>query len=477
MKKVFIVLMGILIAQISFSQLVNLGNLSKSYEPIYVEKHSELKSLKIPTQYSESIFLLSEEYYILNDVEVLAIDLVYTEYPKNISFEALNARRLIWLYKQFPRFKNNNILSGLIGQTSATKKKEAEKLFHGFVIYYREKPTKATMEAEINFIKKMTDSIKPVSATKKGESSLTDLVSDIDSKITSLDHRMLKGYTYTCYTEALKKYQDSIYGNSTRMSKKEMLDHGYMSKEIYEQDYKKICDSFVISFHHYDTVGYETNYININTDSTVFKAFTRNKWSNMLICADVTGSMSPYTTQLLLWIKLNTGKLSVKSYLFFNDGNNTPDHKKIIGNTGGIYEIRSSKYDDVSSTIYKAMAAGSGGDAPENNIEALLKGVEMNIDATDIILIADNWAPVKDMSLLNKITKPVKVILCGSNGYINPDYLTIAYKTGGSVHTMEEDITELMKLKEGDTFTFKGVKYRIVDGKFVSEAYKYVGGI
>ncbi|MEM7372873.1 MAG: hypothetical protein AAF587_29900 [Bacteroidota bacterium] len=40
-------------------------------------------------------------------------------------------------------------------------------------------------------------------------------------------------------------------------------------------------------------------------DSTVFHVFQRNPdWNNMLVVCDFTGSMSPYTAQLLVWHKL-----------------------------------------------------------------------------------------------------------------------------------------------------------------------------
>ncbi|NJN77076.1 MAG: hypothetical protein HC803_01075 [Saprospiraceae bacterium] len=40
-------------------------------------------------------------------------------------------------------------------------------------------------------------------------------------------------------------------------------------------------------------------------DSTVLEVFKRNNWDKMLITADLTGSMSPYIAQILLWFKLN----------------------------------------------------------------------------------------------------------------------------------------------------------------------------
>ncbi|MCE2711753.1 MAG: hypothetical protein LW688_04340 [Cryomorphaceae bacterium] len=72
------------------------------------------------------------------------------------------------------------------------------------------------------------------------------------------------------------------------------------------------------------------------------------------------------------------------------------------------------------------------------------------------------------MALLSKIKKPVHVILCGSvDGTIELAYLQIAKKTGGSIHTMEESLTELAKLKEGQSIQFGDKSYKIVQGNVV----------
>ena len=85
-----------------------------------------------------------------------------------------------------------------------------------------------------------------------------------------------------------------------------------------------------------------------------------------------------------------------------------------------------------------------------------------------IVLIADNNAPPRDMALLSKIKKPVHVILCGTEvGDIELAYLQIARKTGGSLHTMEESLNELAKLKEGQTVKFGDKSYRIIQGNVV----------
>jgi len=219
-----------------------------------------------------------------------------------------------------------------------------------------------------------------------------------------------------------------------------------------------------------DTLTYAYTPEGFEMDSTIFKVFKRNpQWNNMAIVCDFTGSMSPYTSQLLVWYKLNlkTNSERIKLFSFFNDGDNKPDDKKKIGKTGGIYNTRGQTFEDVMQLATKTMRAGGGGDTPENNIEALLEAIEKCPDCKDIIMIADNFATPRDLSLLSKVHKPINIILCGTYGGINTNYLDIAKATNGSLHTIEEDILNLMNLNEGEKITIDGKLYKIKHGKFV----------
>jgi hypothetical protein len=205
-------------------------------------------------------------------------------------------------------------------------------------------------------------------------------------------------------------------------------------------------------------------------DSTILKVFERNKnWKNMAVVADMTGSMSPYTAQLVLWFKLKVNDQRIQDLIFFNDGDATPDDQKVIGKTGGIYHDKGNNYKQVRELAMKTIRAGCGGDAPENDCEALLYAFDVAPKASEYILIADNLAPIKDIILLEKLNKPVRVILCGTTYGISPEFLNLARKTGGSVHTMEADLEDLIKKNEGEKFTFMKEKFRIEKGMIVKE--------
>ncbi len=202
-------------------------------------------------------------------------------------------------------------------------------------------------------------------------------------------------------------------------------------------------------------------------DTTVIHILNRNKnrWKDMVVVADLTGSMAPYTSQLILWLKLSSLNNKVKSVTFFNDGDMSLS--KPIGRTGGIYQKKTTDYDEMRELALKTILAGGGGDSPENDCEALISAQEFNRDAKELILIADNMARIKDNILSKSIKKPVRIILCGTQYGINAQYLNLARDTGGSVHTIEKDILNLMELEEGKFFTLNKMLFKIQNDNII----------
>ena len=91
-------------------------------------------------------------------------------------------------------------------------------------------------------------------------------------------------------------------------------------------------------------------------------------------------------------------------------------------------------------------------------------------DAESIILIGDSYAPVKVIVLLKNISKPVHVVVCGDAQYIHPDYLEIAFKTGGSIHRMKDEL-DFSKTPENKAVTFGGIEYEIKQRQLLVSKY------
>jgi hypothetical protein len=120
----------------------------------------------------------------------------------------------------------------------------------------------------------------------------------------------------------------------------------------------------------------------------------------------------------------------------------------------------------VVMTMEKVMLKGAGGDPEENDLEALLKSTRNLEGFQDVILIADNKSDVRDLRLLDKLDRPVHIILCGieEDNYINTDYVKIAYYSGGSLHTLEQDLEDLQQLQPGERIAIGNMRYEIRNG-------------
>ena len=207
--------------------------------------------------------------------------------------------------------------------------------------------------------------------------------------------------------------------------------------------------------------------VNDYEDTVVSTVLNRNKWDNKLIVCDLTGSMQPYSAQLSAWYQLHYMNEKDLQFVFFNDGDNKNDSNKKIGETGGIYYSASKGVDSLFKFGAMVSSKGNGGDCAENNMEALIKGTKMAKPFKELVMIVDNNAPVKDIELLTQFNTPVHIILCGADKEVLLDYLLIAWKTKGSIHTIEEDITKIAKMSNGQDITISGIKYRIMGGEFV----------
>lgn len=201
-------------------------------------------------------------------------------------------------------------------------------------------------------------------------------------------------------------------------------------------------------------------------DSTVFKVLERNQWRNMLVVNDWTSSMYPYGAQVVLWHRLNNLDRRIKAFVFFNDGNQKQDLDKRIGETGGLWWVQADTLKTILKTIRLTMLNGDGGDVAENDIEGLLYGLKQSPNLVDnVILIADNNSPVRDKILISDLTKPIKIIICGKQKRpIHPHYLTLAYQTNGSIHTIEQDIVDLTNLQPAQTLKIGKFEYELQNG-------------
>ena len=419
----------------------------------------------------------------LRGKQVERVDLVYTQFAVSPQFDqqTLNNRRLDELQRRVPGiFANAFTEWRLVGQTGATSPESGRTFFHGFVVVVRETASPELTRKELRFLDSLLG--KPLggtaggstvaggitgssSGTPAGGSSLTGstgivTMGGVPVRIRrSIPDDSLRFYLRSSHSDGSvveARWTDSAH--TTIAYTERVMDHR-LRRTIRLSE-----DSLV-------TAGPRSRllsgYSKHNPDSVIMSTLRRNNWGNIAIVCDVTGSMSPYTAQLFAWIEQTQASGRCKHYLFFNDGNGKRTGEKTNGKTGGLYPVMSGDFDTVCRKAAECMHAGDGGDIPENYIEALLAALKQFPATTEIVLIADNWASPRDLELFEKLNRPVHIILCGSRTGVNIDYLFLARQTGGSVHTVNQDINNLGTMKDGEFVQIGRQRFILRDERFI----------
>ncbi|MFM9985715.1 MAG: hypothetical protein ACKVOK_10815 [Flavobacteriales bacterium] len=460
--------------------------------PDFISEKTGGSTYRLSFDFGESVLMNQSAIRMISSEQIIRIDFVYSRFKETSEFDqrALNTKRIDALMKAAPFiFYNTSIDWHVIEIAAKPSKEENEKLFHGFVIYAR-----PTLRLEDG---KLVASSKPL---KEGYEAriLTTELKKLDcyriEKQMKVRKKKSKGVwtgnylpkSYAKRKKGVRYDSKSIWGRQ-----KEYLHNDYQDSVLVDVSVpdtscaclkdKKTATSktdIPLSFYGYrfdkpedyeveEPVTSGVSFVNtVVVDTIVGTVLNRNKsWKKIFIVEDVTGSMYPYTMQTLAWRKLNDKATRASQFVFFNDGDQKPDGP--IGRSGGAYYAGSRDNAVIEKACTTTMSKGGGGQGPENNIEALIFAQSQNKEAAEIVMIADNWAPVRDLSLLDQLTVPVHIILCGAiHGNINVDYLNIALATGGSVHTIEEDFVALSKMTEGEVLSIGKQKYKIKDGRF-----------
>lgn len=392
------------------------------------------------------------------------VQLVYTTYRSDESFsqQKLNQQRLKNLQRILPDAFSSPLTEWqLVGQTAATNPEEGRNCFHGFAITYRVAPSETTIKAESDRLDSMYHGLitirKPTDSSsiedKDGSSTTSPEFKksfDIPGEITHTD-----GSTTivprNIPDDSLRYFIKPSSPGST-VVEAHFSDSSHTTVIVTERfENHKRKREWKLEEHRTDPEGMDfgSGYSN-NPDSVVITAIRRNGWTNFVMVCDVTSSMSPYTAQIFAAMPSVIENRKCKGVMFFNDGDGKTTNQKRMGKAGGIYFTKELRMDSTWMLARKCMARGNGGDLPENNVEALLQAEKSN-PGGELVLVADNWASPRDLSMCDELTQPVHVILCCARGGVNPDYLFLARVTGGSLHLRDEDITNLPQMKEGET--------------------------
>lgn len=526
--KILLTCMLLYCSLVLFSQNTVIDSIAAK-KPLKINKaavmENDFSRVYLKSAFGEAEIKDTSGLFMLHSTQIVSVQYVYTRYKQSEEFrqEKLNKDRLYNLYKILPEAFDENVEWKVIEQTQAEDSASAEKYFHGFifnitpkfelsfitetdyldsVLELTEKKMPLTCQNELrNLIFKKSLPAPPSFGTKK--QSLRLYLSEniqfpeVNSKPVRKAHGYVQSLVYVAENgeidsvvsqnydlkpeflhevnnvlNNLPDFKASVFNSGkvqyvykikTSFSAKNKRSHK-ISISVSQPKMLSICPPDTTDI---TSVDYRDLYI---MDTSVISILNRKpEWKDMLVVCDFTGSMSPYAAQLLVWfhLTLNANEERIKYFCFFNDGDSKPDKIKTVGSTGGVYTGEAASFEEIKDLARLTQTGGFGGDIPENNVEALITAIKEFPDAGDIIMIADNFATPRDLKLLSKVDRPVKIILCGTQFGINVEYLNFAKQNGGSIYTMEEDIENLTRLNEGDEIQIDGIIYRIKDGKFV----------
>ncbi len=454
------------------------------YIPAYQISTTGNESILLKMNFAKPEIIDTTGIYQLYDAQILSVDLVFTDYPFTNNLKPLNKKRIQNLIALLPFITKQNFVNWqLIRQTDGKDERSSAQLLHGFIINYRRVVTNAFVTKELNHIKTIINELpkpKPVEeapVVKKteppkkikywdviygnGETGNNEMV--IHPRY--LYGRMIKQINGKRSNESFAKGDTMlVYSVKDPIAQRVLLKDEKKKFEKNDSVYvllvpppKQVAEPKART----DESVYATVPVKPLFDSTVVKILLRNKFKQALVVVDVTASMAEYTGQLLNWLSIQNQNKKASFISCFNDGDDMLNERKQIGNTGGIYGEPFVSIDQAGKLIEMVMSKGSGGDLQENDCEALIKSISMCADCNQVILIADNWAPVRDIVLVKQIKQPVHVIVCGGNIGINPEYITIAYNTNGTLHFKNEDVVDFTALQQGKEMPIRGKYYKL----------------
>ncbi|RFM28664.1 hypothetical protein [Deminuibacter soli] len=451
--------------------------------PAYESDTISHNQLLFQMQYAKSLFVDTTGASELKGAQILSVDLLFTDYPAHSDLKPLNKRRLIALCQLVPGIeKQKNISWTIVRQMDGKDPESAGRLHHGFVINYRKPYTPEDRKRELTIIQQAipdtTVPYQPADETPGKIHQWAIIHQGNTPRAKTFMGRPLKKLTDQRAKLEPPAEGDSIVAITPDVALNKYLIDPKMRKMVNGED-----SLFLLLGPRPDPGGTlvkapepvakpvipAPDPVPMPQDSTVLHTFARNKFEHMLVIADVTGSMSPYIVQLVQWMQQHEKRSNIDYCLCFNDGDNRIDDLKYIGNTGGTYGAKVENSKEMADLIQTTMEKGDGGDLEENPCEAVIKGIEAAPDSKNVVLIADSWAPARDLQLVGQIKKPVQVVICGKRLGVHPDLITIALVSGGSLHFINEDILDLSPLKQGKEMFIHNRYYRF-NGKQVVEA-------
>jgi hypothetical protein len=212
------------------------------------------------------------------------------------------------------------------------------------------------------------------------------------------------------------------------------------------------------------------------------EVLTRNlhRWPDALIVCDLTTSMDPYAAQIYAWLRQNARNTHLLGTLFFTDCDSLGQQTHAGGPPGAFFATTErTPHAALPTLLAAARNTANNRDNAENVVEALCYAQRAYPAAKHLILLTDNGSGVKDMPLLTGVTKPVHVVACGPGPSFEvpfqPQQYQIAATTGGSIHTLYDDLMQPSQPPPNTFVRVGSYYYRYVarKGRFVKTHFTH----
>ena len=415
-------------------------------------------------------FINSNEWLEIKDsAKISKVQVVFSKYPlRNGTYNEIYPLLLNRIQETIsldPALNDTSILWERVWQTHCENNAQVDKLFHGVVIHYTPTNNKTTPS---NSIKKNNSISSITIGGSQGQSKASPPLVE-EKKMSAVLEYMLNHPTTP---ESLRLTAKEL---STEEAERLVLN--YYREEAKTLPEGPITEPAVQLNYMYELEVFARQFP--ETDSVVSEVLDRHpEWNKKIVINDWTGSMYGYGSQVILWHLMNLDKSGISKITLFNDGDKKPTHRKKIGKTKGIYSSNADQPSEILDLFNTVMKKGGGGDGPENDVEAILKAIE-DTPESEVILIADNSACVRDISLAYKINRPVRIILCGYNPEegVNPDYVYLAKITNGGIYTMEDDLEQLSAtVNQGLLETFQDNRFKLSSPQCFEDVFYATSG-
>lgn len=348
----------------------------------------------LATPYARSDFINS---HVLDHVQgqITSIDLVYSDFQRAQTFDqnGLNARRAKGLFSLRPEvFEDDLIMWSLVGQTGCISHETCATLPHGFLISFRSSQDDPTGD-EGDFLSRAVGRMAIYSHLVASDGVAVPYLMDQDAwfeggmagfsqyvefEIELNDMKVVPSRSATYHVDFTigregRLVDLKIEGGSSKSVIEAVTDclHNMpsWSPAIRKGEAISSRKRMIVTVNEVDgayvvkalltgpgdpVVAVESmmdEYRVAVQDPVVTAAFERNNWENEAIVMDVTGSMSAYSAQLLMWLKLRTR--TKVDLVIFNDGNGQYDGLKRVGETGGIMLAEDCEFDEALSLILR----------------------------------------------------------------------------------------------------------------------------